>query len=65
MGNQNFAIYAEDRDNPGIGTDRLWLSGPGSLDMAGVLSTAKNNAAELTGGDIAVPHGGGKGGGKK
>jgi hypothetical protein len=62
VGNQGFAVYVEDRDNPGDGTDRIWLAGPGTLTLPGALSTASQNAAALTGGDISVPH---KAGGKK
>jgi hypothetical protein len=50
VGNQSFAVYGEDRNNPGTGIDRIWLGGPGTLAMPGTLATAKNNTAQLTGG---------------
>jgi hypothetical protein len=59
-GNQSFALYGEDRNNPGAGIDRIWLGGPGVLAMPGTLLTAAANAQDLTRGDIAVPHGKGK-----
>ena len=63
VGNQSFTIYAEDRNNPGSGIDRIWVGGPGLLKMTGALSAAGTNAAALTGGDVSAPHGS-KGGGK-
>ena len=65
VGNQGFAVYAEDRDNPGTGIDRIWLGAPGTLAMTGTLATAKTNTATLTGGGIAVPHKAAGSGGKK
>jgi hypothetical protein len=62
VGNQSFAVYAEDRDNPGTGIDRLWLGGPGTMGMAGTAPMAKTNTTALTGGGVAVPH---RAGGKK
>jgi hypothetical protein len=56
VGNQSVAVYAEDRNNPGTGIDRIWLGGPGTLAMPGTVATAKNNTAQLTGGGIAAPH---------
>jgi hypothetical protein len=56
VGNQSFAVYAEDRNNPGTGIDRIWLGGPGTLAMPGTVATAKNNTAQLTGGGIAARH---------
>ncbi len=53
VGNQNFTIYVEDRNNPGAGTDRVWIGGPMSLAMTGPATT---NAQSLTGGAIAVAH---------
>jgi alpha-tubulin suppressor-like RCC1 family protein len=60
VGNQSFAVYAEDRDNPGTGPDKVWLGAVGNLAMDGTLATAKTKTAALTGGGIAVPHKGGK-----
>jgi hypothetical protein len=60
LGNQSFIVYAEDRNNPGTGIDRIWLGAPGTLAMAGTLATAKTNTAALTGGGIGVPHKAGK-----
>ena len=57
IGNQNFALYGEDRSTQGAGADRLWLGGPGVLTMPGTLFTAAANAQTLTGGNIALPGG--------
>ena len=56
VGNQSFAVYAEDRSDPGSGIDRIWLGAPGDLAMSGTAATATSNTTELTGGGIAVPH---------
>jgi hypothetical protein len=52
-GNNSFTVYAEDCNNPGSGIDSFWLSGPGTLNIPGPVSTNKKG---LTGGNIAVPH---------
>ena len=55
-GNQSFTVYAEDRNDPGTGIDRIWLGAPGALAMPGTASTAASNTAALTGGGVAVSH---------
>ena len=60
VGNQSFAVYAEDRNDPGTGVDQLWLGGPGTLAMFGTAATATSNTTALTGGGVAVPHRGTK-----
>ena len=56
VGNQSFSVYAEDRNDPGTGIDRIWLGAPGALAMPGTASTATSNTAALTGGGVAVSH---------
>jgi hypothetical protein len=55
-GGQSFTIYVEDRGEPGVGVDRVWMGGPGVLTLPGTLATAKTSAVTLTGGNVAVPH---------
>jgi predicted extracellular nuclease len=52
-GNMTFAVRADDCNNPGSGTDKIWIGGPGDLAMP---SPARSHLAALTGGNIAVPH---------
>jgi hypothetical protein len=52
-GNNTFALRADDCNNPGTGTDKIWIGGIGELAMP---SPASSNLAPLTGGNIAVPH---------
>ncbi len=55
VGNQAFAVRADDCGTPGIGTDTMWVRGPGLLAMPSPASLPANRAT-LTGGNIAVPH---------
>ena len=64
IGSYNFTMYAEDRNEPGSGTDRFWIM---TTDKAGVvtlpLSMAephKSNVVSISGGNIAIPHKAGK-----
>ena len=54
----------EDRDEPGAGVDRFWIEvNDKDRQRVPALSMdreATDNAVELGGGNIAVPHGGGK-----
>jgi predicted RNA-binding protein with TRAM domain len=56
LGSQAFTVYVEDRGEPGNGTDRVWMGGPGVLTLPGTLATAAANAVALTGGNVSVPH---------
>lgn len=56
LGSQAFTVYVEDRGDPGSGTDRVWMGGPGVLTLPGTLSTAAASAVALTGGNVSVPH---------
>jgi hypothetical protein len=51
-GNNTFAVYAKDCNEPGNGFDSIWIGGPDQLNMTG----NGTNAATLTGGNIVVPH---------
>jgi hypothetical protein len=60
IGNHEFVIYVEDRNEPGNGTDRVWVE---VLDkdrnILGEMSLpreAYDNAVEIRGGNIVVPH---------
>jgi hypothetical protein len=60
IGNYEFVVYVEDRDEPGAGVDRAWVQ---VLDkdnaVVPVMSMdrdATDNAVELGGGNVAVPH---------
>jgi hypothetical protein len=53
IGSNTFTVRADDCNNPGTGTDKIWISGPGAFAMP---SPANANLALLTGGNIAVPH---------
>lgn len=60
VGNHEFKVYVEDWGEPGIGTDRFWIE---VLDrdsnVVAVMSMdrdATDNAVELGGGNVAVPH---------
>ena len=56
VGGQPFTLYVEDRNNPGTGTDRVWVGGPSALKLPGTPSTARANAVALTGGNVSAPH---------
>ncbi len=68
QGNYEFLVYVEDRDEPGTGVDRFWIEVKDKdREVVPAMSMAReatDNAVELNGGNIAVPHGAG-GGGKK
>jgi len=61
-------VYVEDRDEPGTGVDRFWIEVKDKKqDVVPVMSMdreATDNAVELQGGNIAIPHGGSKGSNK-
>jgi hypothetical protein len=60
IGNYEFVVYVEDRNEPGIGIDRFWIE---VHDKEGlvvpVMSMERDgptNAVEIGGGNIVVPH---------
>ena len=64
VGNYTFRLYAEDRNEPGTGIDRIWIEvkdkdgiAAAPLSMA---SPATTMAAPIDGGNIAIPHKAGK-----
>jgi hypothetical protein len=59
-GNYSFEVYAEDRNQPGTGTDRFWieLKDP-SGNVVSAISRPRpssSNTVPLLGGNIKVPH---------
>jgi hypothetical protein len=62
-GNHEFVVYVEDRDEPGTGGDRFWIEVKDKSDAVvpamSMDREATDNAVQLSGGNIAVPHGGG------
>jgi hypothetical protein len=58
-GNHQFVVYVEDNGEPGVATDRFWIE---VLDKSGTQTAlsldrdAIDNAIELDGGNIVVPH---------
>jgi uncharacterized repeat protein (TIGR01451 family) len=68
IGNYEFVAYVEDHGTPGAGADRFWVTAIRDGELAtglSLLDTATKNARTLTGGNIVVPHQGGRGGGTK
>ncbi len=53
IGNYEFTVYVEDRNEPGSGVDRFWIEVVNGLSLP---REAVNNAVELGGGNIVVPH---------
>jgi hypothetical protein len=66
VGNHEFVVYVEDRNEPGTGIDRFWIQVKDRdrllVDAMSMRAPAFENAEELAGGNIVVPHktGGGK-----
>jgi subtilisin family serine protease len=54
-GNTTFMAYVQDNDEPGAGTDGVWLQVSGGMSVA---SPANSNVQPLTGGNVVVPHSG-------
>jgi hypothetical protein len=61
IGNHEFLVYVEDRNEPGTRVDRLWVE---LHDKDGVVipvmsmdREASNNAEDIQGDNIVVPHG--------
>lgn len=53
QGGTSFSVYAYDGNEPGTGTDKLWVRNMGNLVMDG---TGNTGAVSLGGGNIVVPH---------
>jgi hypothetical protein len=53
IGNHRFTVYAEDHNEPGTGTDRVWIEVIEGLAMA---RPAQANAVPLLGGNVVIPH---------
>jgi hypothetical protein len=68
VGNHEFRVYVEDRDEPGTGIDRFWLQvldkNDNLIPAMSMGVTAVANAVELNGGNIVVPHAPAKGKGR-
>jgi hypothetical protein len=60
VGNYEFIVYVEDRNEPGSGNDRFWIEvrdKDGNLVSGmSLASPATTNAEQLKGGNIVVPH---------
>jgi hypothetical protein len=64
VGNYEFVVYVEDRDEPGSGVDRFWIEVTKNRDVQDGLSMGReavDNTVEPSGGNLVVPHGGGLG----
>jgi hypothetical protein len=59
IGNHQFLVYVEDYGEPGAGADRFWIEvqdRDGNLTALSIVRPAEDNAADLGGGNIVVPH---------
>ena len=52
-GNHAFTVYVEDRNEPGTGVDRFWISVANGMTMG---RAGPDDAVSLQGGNIVVPH---------
>ena len=68
VGNHTFIVYVEDHGTPGADADRFWIEirdkDGAVITASSMLASADSNAVLLGGGNIVVPHDGGKGKGK-
>jgi hypothetical protein len=69
QGNYSFTVYVEDHDEPGTGTDVIWIE---TRDKDGLVIPAMSrpepaaaNAIPINGGNIVVPHSNNGGGGRR
>jgi len=66
QGNHGFTVYVEDRDEPGNGTDRIWIENRSkegaTIPAMSLPSAASDHAIQISGGNIVVPHGSGTSG---
>jgi hypothetical protein len=53
IGNYEFTVYVEDRNEPGASFDRFWIEVIGGLALP---RAATDNALDLQGGNLVVPH---------
>lgn len=53
IGNYEFTVYVEDRDEPGTAVDRFWIE---VVDGLSLPREATDNAIEIGGGNVVVPH---------
>ena len=62
LGNYEFVVYVEDRNEPGAGVDRFWIEVKDQnryiVPVMSMEREATDNTVEIEGGNIAVPHGG-------
>ena len=60
VGNHEFIVYVEDHNEPGNGEDSFWIKikdqNRNEIDVMSMNDPAENNAVELNGGNIVVPH---------
>jgi hypothetical protein len=60
VGNHEFIVYVEDHTEPGKGLDRFWIKvkdqNRNVIDLMSMADLAENNAVELNGGNIVIPH---------
>jgi hypothetical protein len=59
-GNHGFTAYVEDRDEPGSGNDRFWITtrakDGSTIPAMSLPESAPDNAEALKGGNIVAPH---------
>lgn len=59
-GNHGFTVYVEDRNEPGSGTDRFWITtrtkDGGAIPAMSLAEPAPANAVAIQGGNIVAPH---------
>lgn len=60
VGNHEFIVYVEDRNEPGNGADRFWIKVKGQdgkpIDAMSLNDPSVDNTISLSGGNIVVPH---------
>lgn len=63
VGNYEFVVYVEDRNEPGAGVDRFWIEVKDQnryiVPVMSMEREATDNTVEIEGGNNAVPHSGG------
>ncbi len=64
IGNYEFTVYAEDRDEPGTGIDRFWMEVKDKdrtiVPIMSLPREATANAVAIGGGNVSIPHGAAK-----